>query len=516
MSARFIRAALVTATALAPVAGAQINFQPTVSYPTQGFRPDTVVTGDFDGVNGVDFAVATGGLQGGGGPDQVEIFLNVGDGSFVAGQAVVVGNNGAAGALAAADVDRDGDLDLGVVLRSTSILQVLINVGGTFVIGPAAPLGSVETTFLAATDIDGDGDLDFVTSNRSSNNATLLRNNGTGHFTFVGVLPVGVRAQDLAVADLNGDCRTDIAVASHDSARIDLWFNTGGGSFGATTTVGVAGNAKPSGVFATDLDADGDIDLVTTADADNIGIVVVMRNVGDATFGQTTFLSGGSAPGSIIAGDFDADGDDDIAVADESVNQVGVLANLGGAGFGSPSTFGVGLHPDGIATADLDGNGSLDLLTANRDSNSVSVLLNAGAGGTNTYCLASPNSAGYGTRIDATGSLSISANNFTLLARCAPHDTSGLFFYGNAAASTPFGNGRRCVASPVYRLGPPLVVDGTGHASRHVDFTVEPATVGNAAIVPGSTKYFQFWHRDVAGGGSLSNTSEGLRATFTP
>jgi hypothetical protein len=143
-------------------------------------------------------------------------------------------------------------------------------------------------------------------------------------------------------------------------------------------------------------------------------------------------------------------------------------------------------------------------------------MLNVSPGGASNYCEASPNSVGYGTRIDSTGSFSVSMNSFSLVVRCAPPSATGLLFYGSAANDVPFGNGHRCVANPVFRLGPPVTVNATGHASRFVDFTQFPANTGGGAITAGSTKHFQFWYRNVAGGGSLFNLSDGLRATFAP
>jgi hypothetical protein len=444
--------AFVSAAVFAPLASAQIAFQPSTSQALIGFRPDSAVTGDFDGVNGIDFAVATGGLQGGGGPDRVEIFLNQGNGTFVAGQAVVVGNNADAGALVSADFDRDGDLDLAVVLKNAGTLRVLINTGGVFAAGAPVAIGGIETVFIAAADVDGDADLDLVASNRSSNTVSVLRNDGTGAMTLSGALPVGLEPRDLALDDFNGDCRTDIAVAAHDARRVDVLFNTGTGSFGAPVSFPVPGNEKPSGMVAADLDADGDVDLATTTDNNNVGIVVVMRNAGNGTFAGRVVPSSGLNPSSIVAGDFDADGDKDLATADEDANIVSVLPNLGAGTFGGATALAVGVHPDGIATADFDGNGSLDLVTANRDSNNASVLLNATTGGSNAYCLTTPNVAGFGARMDSTGSLSVSSNSFVLLTRCAPPGTTGMFFYGNSArtcrsATAAAASVRRCSVS---------------------------------------------------------------------
>ena len=50
----------------------------------------------------------------------------------------------------------------------------------------------------------------------------------------------------------------------------------------------------------------------------------------------------------------------------------------------------------------------------------------------------------------------------------------GLFFYGPNQINIPLGDGRLCIGG-VVRLNPPVIADGSGTATRHVDFTVFPA-----------------------------------------
>lgn len=503
---RSISLAIVSlAFPFATLGSAQISFSPATSYALVGLRPDGVAVGDFDGVNGADFAVATGTLSGAAGPEWVEIFVNQGGGAFAHGQSVLLGNNVGAAALVAGDFDLDGDMDLAVSQKNTNTVRILVNTSGVFALGAVTAVGGLSPANMAGADVDGDGDVDLVTSNRDSNNLSILINSGAGTFVLGSTPAVGADPRFLALDDLNGDCRTDIAVAAHDNRTVDVLFNLGTGAFGAAQSFAVPGNNKASGMVGIDIDADGDVDLATTTDNNNIGLVAVMLNQGGA-FATATFLSNGTNPSAIVAGDFDADGDKDLATADEAANRVSALPNRGGGAFGLASIFPVGVFAGGIATADFNGDGSLDLVTSNRDSNTVSVLLNTTAGGTSNFCTTTPNSVGFGTRIDSNGSLSAAAGSFRLLVRCAPAGAPGLFFYGKAAGNVSFGNGRLCATGTLLRLTP-FTVDVTGHGSQTV-----PAIALNA----GSTTYFQFWHRDVAGGGSLFDLSDGLRATFRP
>ncbi len=135
---------------------------------------------------------------------------------------------------------------------------------------------------------------------------------------------------------------------------------------------------------------------------------------------------------------------------------------------------------------------------------------------TETYCVAAANSAGGGATMGASGSLSVASNSFVVEVEGAVPGQPGLFFYGVDATQVPFGDGFLCVQPGVYRLNPPLTPDGSGDASRHVDFTVPPTDSGPGEIVVGSTWRFQFWYRDPAAGGAGFNLSDGLAATFCP
>jgi hypothetical protein len=133
------------------------------------------------------------------------------------------------------------------------------------------------------------------------------------------------------------------------------------------------------------------------------------------------------------------------------------------------------------------------------------------------FCIGAPNSLGHGSTIASTGTTSIAANTFTLNAAGCPPHVNGFFFYGSHASEVPLGDGFRCVAGSVFRLGPALQTNASGDVSRLVNFNAPPAGSGPGQINPGSTWYFQWYYRNVGGPlGSNFNLSDGLRADFCP
>src|SRR5690349_23601779 len=99
------------------------------------------------------------------------------------------------------------------------------------------------------------------------------------------------------------------------------------------------------------------------------------------SFGDATSYPAGGNPASVKIGDFNNDGNPDVAVADYISDEAGVLLGDGNGGFGPLSTFPVGTSPSGIALGDFNLDGKLDIVTANYRSANVSVLLGNGSGG---------------------------------------------------------------------------------------------------------------------------------------
>ncbi len=127
------------------------------------------------------------------------------------------------------------------------------------------------------------------------------------------------------------------------------------------------------------------------------------------------------------------------------------------------------------------------------------------------YCVGAPNSTGQGAAIGYAGSTSLSANDLVLTASSCPSQEFGLFFFGDGQTQVPLGDGNLCVSGSLTRL---LVVqtDMAGDVSFTIDYASLPP--GGGQVTAGSTWNFQFWYRDPVAGGSGSNLTDALEATF--
>ena len=136
--------------------------------------------------------------------------------------------------------------------------------------------------------------------------------------------------------------------------------------------------ATASGVAAGDLDADGRADLAV-ANAGS-GSVSILRNRGDGLLLAQTPYAVGANPVSVLFNDFDGDGAADLAVANSA--NVQVLRNEGdGTLEDNYRPYAVGPSPSDIAMGDFDGDEDADLVAITSNAtNNASVLMNQGNG----------------------------------------------------------------------------------------------------------------------------------------
>ena len=133
---------------------------------------------------------------------------------------------------------------------------------------------------------------------------------------------------------------------------------------------------QPAAVLAGDFDGDGDHDLASANSASND--ISVRMNNGDGSFGPASTYQSGGSPTAIAGADFNRDGDFDLATANTGTNNVSVFLNNGAGIFALQATLAVGQQPAGIFASDFDGDGDIDLAVANNSPDGISVLLNNG------------------------------------------------------------------------------------------------------------------------------------------
>lgn len=292
--------------------------------------------------------------------------------------------------LALGDLNGDGKIDIAVVNYTGPSVSVLLNMGS----GNYSPPTVVNLTGLnpggpraiALGDFDNDGDLDMVVGNESSpgGQVVFLTNNGAGTFTQSGMpLAAGDFTVAVAVGDFNGDGRLDAVAANNNTHNVVVYLNNGGGSF-SSTPFSTGAMTTPNGISVGDVDNDGDLDIVT-ADYSSNEISVLYNDGAGSFMNVTNFPTGiaGASPTSITLGDFDGDGDLDLATANNGVDNISVMLNNGVGNYSAapgspyPLSFLIMTVSNTLSAGDVDGDGDLDLIAVGPP-NLVTVLLNTG------------------------------------------------------------------------------------------------------------------------------------------
>ncbi|MCK9408118.1 MAG: FG-GAP-like repeat-containing protein, partial [Bacteroidetes bacterium] len=304
---------------------------------------------------------------------------NPGSGTFAASVEYPVGLG--AEDVFISDLDGDGDGDLVVAIRDDSdvdSISVLKNNGdGTFAARVVYATGNNEPGSLFVNDLDGDGDGDIVVTNHGTAlvfpSVSILENNGDGTFAANVDYGTGERPTSVFMSDIDGDGDGDIVVANELDNDISILKNNGNGTF--ATKVDYAAGVSPIKIFMSDVDGDGDGDIAVTNKLDDD--VSILMNNGDGTFSAKVDYATGDNPISVFIYDLDGDLDGDIAV--ECTDSVSILENNGDGTFASKVNYATG-GAYGFFINDVDGDGDGDIAAVNDGTNTVSILKNHGDG----------------------------------------------------------------------------------------------------------------------------------------
>jgi hypothetical protein len=268
-------------------------------------------------------------------------------------------------AVAAADLDRDGDLDL--VMASLRSLWILANVGAAgFEPAVERPVGVVLTR-LQAVDLNGDGvrDLLGIGHDQSAWGIGVILNREDGEIPAPVFYRTGSCAMHLDAADADRDGDLDLVAVTHFPAIL-LRLNAGDGtlanSVGSRAYV-IPGFERTRAAGVADLDRDGDLDVALLG-ANSGNLATILLNEGDWRFPAPIYNDPPGIVGAIAAGDFDGDGDADVAATASWGGGVMFYDNLDGEDLGPYRFLEVETGSSSMTAADLDADGWPDLTVA--------------------------------------------------------------------------------------------------------------------------------------------------------
>lgn len=297
---------------------------------------------DLDQDNDLDL-LATGVFS-----NDVAWFENNGSGVFTT--RLIYGTLNAATDAKAGDVDHDGDIDVVATSRTLDDVVWFEN-NGTNTFTYRLVNGTFDEALeVALGDLDGDLDLDIV-GGAGNERVTWWENLGGGSFT-EHLMPTNRTDATVAIADFDGDDDLDVAA---NGGSVTIWYeNLGADSFSENFIA--SGNYDK--LLTSDVDSDGDPDLIGQNE-----ISTPMKwweNDGTGTFAEHPISS------SSAGYDFDVADIDGLNGLDVVANGSDIewLANDGSEGF---SSFVIAPGEEVVAAGDFDGDGDMDIASAMND-----------------------------------------------------------------------------------------------------------------------------------------------------
>jgi hypothetical protein len=308
--------------------------------------------------------------------NNVNVFLNAGNGTFLNQTTYLTGSSPRT--VAVVDVNNDTKPDIIVANYGSTYVSILLNAGnGTFLTQTTRSTGGGSGPYaLAVVDVNSDNKPDIVVAYYSSNNVGVFLNAGNATFLNQTTYSIGNGSltRSVAVADVNGDNQPDIVVTNTALSSVGVLLNAGNGTFLNQTTYSTGNSSSPYSVAVVDVNSDNQPDIIVA----NLGTskVGVFLNAGNGMFlSQTTYSTGtSSSPRGVAVTDVNSDGQPDIVVADSGSGKVGVLLNAGNGTFLNQTTYSTG-NPLSVAVADVNNDNKSDIVVANDSSNTVGVLL---------------------------------------------------------------------------------------------------------------------------------------------
>ena len=184
-------------------------------------------------------------------------------------------------------------------------------------------------------------------------------------------------------ADFNGDSGLDLAGTGFNAVSVML--NNGNGTFSPKTDFAIA--AQNQAVAAGDFDRDGNMDLAVTLNDSQFSLAL-LRGTGTGSFDAPVYFpntSGFDSP-AIIATDLNNDGNLDVVLLHSlgcftppctAAHSITVLLGNGNGTFQHAQEIDVGVLPHAMAAGDFNGDGIKDLAIGGENTE-LRILLGVG------------------------------------------------------------------------------------------------------------------------------------------
>ena len=347
---------------------------------------------------------------------------------------------------------------------------------------------------IVAGDFNQDGHMDLAVNCTGFEVEAILFGDGQGVFTLGGHFPTDTLPKGLQVGDVNRDGHLDLVTCNNWGYDETILLGDGLGAFhSASPPTEIDGDGEPVRLLLRDFNNDGLLDMVINAPDEFI--VISYLGDGNGNFpGPPAEVEDVPHPAAgMDAGDFNSDGNLDVAVSGPSTpgsgvdDQVSIMLGDGAGGF-SVSAFSLNDKPASVKVGDLNNDGILDLVVAgappkNTTGNFIATYLGDGTG---SFALKQNTNLGDG---NLKGEIAIGDfNEDGKLDVAFPQTGSQIQHEPSTTVLIFFGDGTgNLAAGPVLTVGqePHTAIATDVNNDGHLDLAVTNRTDGTVTVLLG-------------------------------
>lgn len=242
--------------------------------------------------------------------------------------------------------------------------------------------GSATKIVVADFDRDGNSDIAALYSTSPTNlpSVAVLLGSATGQLE--DAVPYSLPSTSSSfrsgvAGNFDGDANPDLVAAVGTS---QLYFLRGLGDGTLAGAVSIASPLPVHRLVGGDFNGDGDRDVAYADDWSQGSTIWVRLGDGAGGFAAPVGIPAGPGLREFAVADLNRDGVDDILVANGYSDSISVLTGVSSGAFGPARNYFVGQGPNGVAVADWNGDGWLDIGVTTVYQNGIAILWASGMG----------------------------------------------------------------------------------------------------------------------------------------